>query len=560
MLLLLPGHGSFGALKGQGLLAGVEYLENEPSSSTADLNEKAGADRRVPDSARITFPLMAIQAHGRYVGLIWDRAPELAALFDSPDRIFGSDSHVLGLIAPGADGTRRENGALFPISPGTLEPGRPLRASAVLIGGEGSSVIPAVQQYVALKGLPGRPVTPGLEDYVRLAAAGWLDSPIRSGHRFRHAVGGSFGAQPAADAAWMMDELATLATDPALAQRLKAAASGASAEVPIEQRLHAAVGHNRYPVAPLVLGTGADAPASSGSASASASGSGAVVASLDQARARSHALARQFEPDGSLRYRTPFGGTDYGRTHFCDEASGLTAGPVAQLLEAAAFAGDQTMVEEGLRLLRILQKRFDHGVPRGAQTWEIPLHTPDILGSAYLVKAFALGHELTGDPALLEAARYWAWTGVPFVYLVNPTTATGPARSGRLRRSPSWAPPTGWPPTGLACRCSGAAWSTPTAWRGWPGSTRRGPGAPWPTASPPRGSCRPTRWTIPTTGCCPTRTTSGPSRATRPTSTPGRSSRRPSGSWPAAGRPRSLTSFAPCARAASGCTPPGRWR
>ena len=87
-----------------------------------------------------------------------------------------------------------------------------------------------------------------------LPAAGWLDSPIRSGNRFRHAVGGSFGAQPAADAAWMMDALATLTTDAALAKRLKTAAAGASAEVPIEQRIHAAVGHNRYPVAPLVLG------------------------------------------------------------------------------------------------------------------------------------------------------------------------------------------------------------------------------------------------------------------------------------------------------------------
>ena len=136
LLLLLPGHGSFGSLKGQGLFAGVEYLDNEPSSSTADLNEKAGANRRVPDSARITFPLMAVQAHDHYVGLIWDRAPELAALFDSPDRIFGSESHVLGLIAPGADGVERENGALFPIEPQTLEPGQPVKASALIIGGK----------------------------------------------------------------------------------------------------------------------------------------------------------------------------------------------------------------------------------------------------------------------------------------------------------------------------------------------------------------------------------------------------------------------------------------
>ncbi|MGC8641000.1 MAG: hypothetical protein ACP5XB_14130, partial [Isosphaeraceae bacterium] len=75
LILVLPGHGSFGAIKGQGLFAGVEYLENEPSSSTADLSEQAGANRLVPDSARITWPLTAIQAHGRYLGLIWDRSP-----------------------------------------------------------------------------------------------------------------------------------------------------------------------------------------------------------------------------------------------------------------------------------------------------------------------------------------------------------------------------------------------------------------------------------------------------------------------------------------------------
>ena len=51
----------------------------------------------------------------------------------------------------------------------------------------------------------------------------------------------------------MMDALATLTTDTALAKRLKTAAAGAAAEVPVEQRIHAAVGHNRYPVAPLVL-------------------------------------------------------------------------------------------------------------------------------------------------------------------------------------------------------------------------------------------------------------------------------------------------------------------
>src|SRR5207253_4383048 len=53
--------------------------------------------------------------------------------------------------------------------------------------------------------------------------------------------------------------------------------------------------------------------------------------------------------------------------------------------------------------------------------WEVPLHTPDILASAYLVRAYTLGYEVTGDNDFLDQARYWAWTGVPFIYLTPPT-------------------------------------------------------------------------------------------------------------------------------------------
>jgi hypothetical protein len=93
---------------------------------------------------------------------------------------------------------------------------------------------------------------------------------------------------------------------------------------------------------------------------------------------------------------------------------------VQDLLEAAVFSGDRDLLDAAVQRLRAMDK-FKNGVPRGAQTWECPLHTPDILASAQMVRAYTLGYELTGDPDLLEQARYWAWTGVPFVYLVNPT-------------------------------------------------------------------------------------------------------------------------------------------
>ena len=72
----------------------------------------------------------------------------------------------------------------------------------------------------------------------------------------------------------------------------------------------------------------------------------------------------------------PRGATNYGRTHFSDEASGYTAPAVYQLLEAAAFAGDRDAADEGLRLLRILKNRFNLGVPRGAQPGKYPCTRP----------------------------------------------------------------------------------------------------------------------------------------------------------------------------------------
>ena len=119
-------------------------------------------------------------------------------------------------------------------------------------------------------------------------------------------------------------------------------------------------------------------------------------------------LLKQQQEDGSFRYRGKF-----QRGHFEDTASGVCARPAAALLEYAWITGDRTALEAGVRALEYM-KRFR--TPRGAQVWEIPLHTPDQLASAYLVWAYVRGYELTGDKSYLEEASRWAVSGVPFVY------------------------------------------------------------------------------------------------------------------------------------------------
>ena len=423
MLLLVPGLGSYGTTKGQGLFAGLEYLENEPSSSEADV-VGAAARRQVPDNLKITFPLMAIQARGRVLGLVWQRDPRFCALFDSPDRIFASGAHVLGVLAPGSDGVNREEGKLIPGLPLQMPANQPLVLHAHLLGMRGESVVPAVQQYVRLQGLPPLPnVGMDFGGYVWLTGRGWLDSRIREGYLFRHAVWPGFNPQPAADAAVLMEWLAAHTADYGLASRLRETAIGAIRQVPAASMNFYNVSHNAYPVAALVYGH--------------------VPANMETARQVGWQILARFEPDGTLHYRPEPGRPDFGRTHYAPDASGYTAAAVLQVLECGVFSGDRALLAEGLRLLRAMEK-FRNGVPRGAQTWEIPLHTPDIYAAGLLVRCYLLGYLLTGYGDYLEQARYWAWTGLPFVYLVNPTSqpvgayATIPVYGATNWTSPVW--------------------------------------------------------------------------------------------------------------------------
>ncbi len=399
---LLAGVGSFGTNKTQALLAGIEYLENEPSSSTADLNPPA-SNRQVPDTAKLTFPLMVLSAEDRYVALAWNREANenLCAVFDSPDRFFQSGGHVMGLLFPGSDGVSREEHSLLPYDAVKVKANRQLRFSHLLLAGRGRTMVPAVQQYVRLFGLPALPKTLKREAFYELSARGWLDSKIRDGDKFRHAAPG-FGSSPASDAALYLEWLAGKVDSAGMAGRLRSASSSALSIVPKNSLLASQVGHIRSPAPALAFG--------------------GVAECLQQQLSQAKSMLKRFEPDGTVGYRRGAPQPDYGRTHWAPHANGTTSAVLAQVLRTAVLTRDEGLVAEGLRLLRACRELYRDSVPRGAQTWEIPLHTPDILASAYLVDSFVLGYELTGDESFLEDAKYWAWTGVPFVYLTPPTS------------------------------------------------------------------------------------------------------------------------------------------
>ncbi len=421
-LTLFPGLGTFGRSKCQGLLAGVEYLCDEPSSSDADIVTPQHI-RRVPDPVKITFPLMAIANNGNYIGVIWEPSDMVAATFDSPDRIYDSGAHVMTLSAPSVGDLRFEN-ELFAHSPFRLKANSPLKVSMMIIGGKGKSVVPAIKHYVDIKGLPDLPeFEGGIEAAVSLLAHGWMDSEINQDGLFRHAVwGDSFGPTAAADAAMFIDWLAIHTRDDNLRSRLNLAEKQALSKIPSAQPFSSGVSHVRPPSPALLFGR-----------------------TYEYVRHRHNAALGQlggFDGKGIKLYQP--GGTDYSRTHFAKHANGFSGRVVAEILEGAALSADKELIDKALELLDKQTALYAETVPRGAQTWEIPLHTPDIMASAHMVKAYTLGYIITSEQKYLDQARYWAWTGVPFVYLYSPTPdkvgpyATIPVLGATNWQAPLW--------------------------------------------------------------------------------------------------------------------------
>jgi len=419
-LTLLAGHDSYGIKKHQGIFAGLEYLSDEPSSSEADLTGPAH-ERRVPDPIKITIPLMAIEQEGYYVGLIWERSSLVAAGFDSPDRVFGSSGHALWLSGPGVGKLRFEND-LVAHSPIELRAGSALAVRATILAGPSSSVMGAVQEYVRRRALPGLPDFPGgIDRAVDLLARGWLDSSIHQDGEFKHAEWmGRFKPQPAAGPILFMSWLAQRVPDASWSARLKKGMAEAAARLDEDDPFASGVSHVRFPSPALLLGRVRDYVA--------------------QRRSQAWASLGRFDAEGKLVYRP--GQVDYSKTHFANHANGMGGQVLAQSLEAATLCADRELISKLLKLLDLQTMLYGWTVPRGAQTWEVPLHTPDILASAHLVRAYVYGYVLTGRQDYLEQARYWAWTGVPFVYLSNPTEGDcGPYATIPVLGATSWKAP-----------------------------------------------------------------------------------------------------------------------
>ena len=391
--------------KTQALLPGIEYLADEPSSNEKEVRGPQ-ANRLIPAAHKFCYPLMALTDASSWFALEWSNPNcaewPFAPVFDTPDRQFKSGGHLFALWAPGVGAARRESDVrLFssvPFTSGAIE--------ATLSSGAGSDVTDVLAARYPLKKLPP---TPALETAKScdVLARGWLESGIREGAQgCRHALGERWHAGRVSDVPALMLWLASATPDADKAARLTAAANEMVAALPEKSAerkgLGGGVSHVRRPAAPLVFG---DPIAYAISAGGTAKG-----------------IARQLA-SGKRIWRKPNDKKpDYGETLGADHCNGYTAMLASGMLGCALWTGDEGLIAETLAVLDKFTEIYGNDVPRGAQPWEMPLHTPDILASGNIVNCYVRGYLLSGNPRYLERARYWAMSGMTMIYFVDPPT------------------------------------------------------------------------------------------------------------------------------------------
>ncbi|MFI6817481.1 hypothetical protein ACIBG7_34140 [Nonomuraea sp. NPDC050328] len=395
---LTAGEGSFGKPKHMGLFPGLEWLvAGERSSSTLDVWPPDSL-RTTPHPLRVTVPVMAISAGGSTVSLAWDTNQQWdgqnrypSARFASPNWLAGQANHLLSLFVPAVPDQVAEN-APWATTPYSAAAGRPLSVTADFVVNPTADVLTAVEDWYSLHGVPEPATMPFTwTDELALVRHAYLDS------YWDPAVKGW--------AAWSGQQ-AMQYVPYAVNLHLAGLLTGDSAAL---TRVH------EFVVSVLTN----NGPSALGNMDGTYSGwfhAPFYLGHLEGAIA-------EFEKnrDARINSQLPSGGWAFNPKDKEDEILGVPGTEIMGvstvhahgLLRYARLTGDPVAHQAGMRALAFIEQ-FD--VPRAVGVWEMPIHTPTLLGSSYGIAAYTEAYRLTGDTRHLDRAIYWARTGLPFLY------------------------------------------------------------------------------------------------------------------------------------------------
>ncbi len=409
---LRPGDHAYGAEKDFAIFPGLEDLTaDERSSSTRDLVPPLN-DRRRPEPYKIAAPIMAVEGQGSLAALLWDANQEWAdghrrpgVEFNVPPPGSWQDYSEMRLRAPGSHGWTPEGGpaTTYPLE---MTTGQTIRLEATLVldhksrypknhmvhgPHDGALVLQAIDHYTDVYGLPEPSLQPRTWDEQRaLSREAYLetvwseDPPGWKSHTaaesetnlkitpiLLHEIAQGVDAETEAELKRRIDLVTERALD--------------------EDGVGALLSSNRFFLPAFV---------------------GHVPEGLKQYKARALGVMASRE-DGLWVWRTN------SRKHRTlgvqgTHTLGQAAFPSLCSLWAARYTGDPEIIGQALDAIRQMEQ---YEIPRGSSMWECPQYQPDLLAAALAIKAYVEAHRITGDESHIDHARYWAWTGLPFLYL-----------------------------------------------------------------------------------------------------------------------------------------------
>ncbi|MBC7352506.1 MAG: hypothetical protein H5U08_09125, partial [Thermogutta sp.] len=385
----------------EAIFPGLEWLvDDELSSDSLDIAEDhPDRVRYVVHPYMITIPAVGIHGPHGTMGLIWENRPigdrlPPAFAFASPDRFNHQRSHLMELFLPPVPDYTPMNSRVAE-KPYRLEGGEKLSLSAALwIDGQASDALAVITDYVKnLRIAPAHPLPhSSLPGEIEFSTRAYLESLWDPETRQWWTTKGnallSHQALPPDFAADLVLG-AMLTSDPGLKRRCEDRVKEVCQRLKLPPRLDA-----------LRVGGRADR------VWANASRAAALLASRRE--------------DGSWRFDAdrpgsgPFVGMDYRELGPNDALEvGTCAHNAYEILAFARITGDRRLYEEMVKTLELMEK---FRVPRAAQVWEVPVHTPDILAAADAVDAYIEAYRVSGEKRWLQDAVLWARRGLPFVY------------------------------------------------------------------------------------------------------------------------------------------------
>ena len=389
----------------EAIFPGLEWLvDDEVSSDCLDIAEDhPDRLRYVVHPQWVTIPAVGVQSRSGTVGLLWDvhqkwdgRRDRPSAVFASPDRFGNQRSHLVGLFLPTvpdfvAPNTRTAQ------KPYPLEAGRPVALRAwIFVDGSSRDPLAVIDQWIRQFGLP-KPAPLPRSTYpqeIEFSMQGYLKSlwDPQAKEWWPTKGGGMLSAAKDRPRSFVADLLVgeALSPSPDVRRQCRARAEEVLAIIGGRPRIDA----QRFP-GPMERLVGDPGPPA--------------------------ALLSSREADGAWHFDAdqvgagPFVGADYHELGPDNAVEvGLCARRAYEVLRFARVTGDREVYRQ---MQPTLERMEGFRVPRAAQVWEVPVHTPDILAAADAVDAYLEAYRFSRDPRWLRDAVVWARRGLPFVYL-----------------------------------------------------------------------------------------------------------------------------------------------